>query len=167
MAFVQITQHARERYLERNFPEFSHLENCKNKQCMECTVLNYKIKYRADSEKKKLNDEIRSNIIPSNKNNSLLNNSSFMDDFFKNHGFDSTPEFYLNDRMIFVVSEISSLKSVVTCLKGGSFFGNQPLQNHKKFKVKSKPNMISETTGKSFSVHVDSGMLKPHNLGLN
>lgn len=138
MSFVQITRHVRERYLERKFSEFKHLDGCVVGDCIICTNLKYKIKYKAESDKKILDAEIRNQIIPANRNNSLLNNSSFMEYFYADHGFDSSPEFYMNDGMIFVICQKSSLRSVVTCMKVGSKFLNQPLSEHKKYKVCSK-----------------------------
>jgi hypothetical protein len=115
MADYIITNHVRERYVERFSEEsdkFIHLSKCSG--CDRCRSLTFELADLVKSRREEWDQQIRAKILEAEKINIFLNNSKFMDYMHKNYGY-YRYNFYVNNPILFAVIEDFG-KKIKTCM---------------------------------------------------
>lgn len=110
-----ITDHARERYVERFSREsnhFTHLHNCKMINCVSCRDLTYDLCELVNKDKKNWDSIIYEKILEAKEVKIFHNNAVFMDIMYSKYGYKRF-NFLVNKFILFVVRDD---KVVVTCM---------------------------------------------------
>lgn len=118
-ANVQITKHARERFVERKYKKFSHLSVCKNnkkKSCPTCVNLTFDLINYAESNKFYIDSEITELFNSSKRIKSIINNSNLLEYYYEKYGYDCNFEYYLNNNILFVSLQEDEKKVIITCI---------------------------------------------------
>lgn len=126
----RITDHLRERFVERTHKKFVHLRQCKG--CQICRDLAYEINDIL-KDKRKIDLEIRNLLAIAEEDRSFLNDSNFMFDYYEKYGFDHNIRFFVIDPLVFVCIESKDgTKVIPTCLQSNRHIAVK----HTKFKKK-------------------------------
>lgn len=110
----RITDHLRERYVERKNKKFAHLRQCKG--CQLCRDLAYEIN-EILRNRRQVDQEIRSLLAVAKEDRSFLNDSNFMFDYYEKYGFDHNIRFFVSEPLVFVcIEDKNGSKVIPTCL---------------------------------------------------
>lgn len=110
----RITKHVRERFLERSEKKYRHLHKCNG--CDQCTHLIYEIQERITRERRAIDQEIIRRISVASECRSYLNDTNFMEYFYKRYGFDKNFRFFADNDNLFVVIVDNGVWVVITCM---------------------------------------------------
>ena len=114
MPNIRITHHARERYLERTRNKYKYLKKRISDQLS--TSLIFELNNELKKNKKEIDNEIYQKIEESKENKSFLNDSNFMEGYYKRYGFENRIHFLVNTELnlVFVCLEESNSWIMVT-----------------------------------------------------
>lgn len=141
-----ITQHVRERFLQRKDKKYNHLQFCREDVCPHCEALLTAIRVEISFERQKIDDEIRERVDRAEEDRACLNNSGFMAWYYEKYGFDKRFEFLIDDDLLFVVIHDEGSKVIVTCVSSKTHFaGKSHLAKSRFNRVKTKEEKMLES----------------------
>jgi hypothetical protein len=111
-----ITHHARERFFQRSNKQFAHLQYCCKTFCDICDSLKKKIDLELVYDCKQIDEEMYRRLDDADEDRSCINNTNFMEWYYKKYGYDRRFEFLIHNDIIFVVIMDGDKKIIVTCL---------------------------------------------------
>lgn len=134
MKDYKITDHLRERYVERSIKKFGHLRDCRNR-CDKCIDLVYEMNDLLRTNRHQIDKEIRHSLLTSKEDRSYLNNTQFVTHYYETYGYDHQIRFMVNGPIVFVcIEEKNGTKVIPTCLCASRHIGVR----HHKFKKAEK-----------------------------
>jgi hypothetical protein len=126
-----LTNHLRERYIERSNKKFEHLKKCRCQGCSRCVDLIYEIANSLQTKRTQIDMEIRSLLLTATEDRSYINNTEFVSTYYEKYGYDHQIKFMVNGSLVFVcIQNKDGQKVIPTCLYANGKIG----AHHKKFK---------------------------------
>jgi hypothetical protein len=137
--FYAITNHARERYLQRTRRKYKHMRDCRQENCETCLDMLAEIRVEIDNTINALNTEIMGRIAASDEDRSYINNVGYMQWYYEKYGFDKRFQFLVHEDILFVVVDEPGKKVVVTAVPSKTHFASRHSVRKPKFsKVQKK-----------------------------
>jgi len=125
-----ITNHARERFLERSRRKYNRL-SCN--QAEDTKELWHDFMWEIKTKKREIDQEMIQRLSAAKENKSYLNNSMFMQRYYEKFGYDHRFQFLADQDLVYVIIIIDGEKKVVTCIKSKSHVAGRS-----SFKIKYK-----------------------------
>ncbi len=113
-----ITNHARERFVERFSKEsnqFVHLSKCRSKECPTCRDLAFTLSELVEQYKSQWDRIMCGKLHDAEDIKVIHNNVNFMDYLYKKHGFYRF-NFLVEGDILFITIDRSGSKVVLTCM---------------------------------------------------
>lgn len=129
-----ITNHMRERFVERTNKKFNHLKKCSTSNCDICYTLIQKIQFEMNFHLSKIDEEIYRRLQLAEENRSYINNTNYMSWYQEKYGYDKGFEFLVHEDIVFVVVVEGSEKVIVTCVNSQSHIAGRSPRKFKKKK---------------------------------
>lgn len=108
-----ITQHARERFIQRSDRKYSKLSEVNNK---EREVLSDQLKREVDERREEINCELQIRLFNAKEDRSCLNNSPFMTRYYDKFGYDHRFQFLVDKDFVYVIVFQDGYRKVITCI---------------------------------------------------
>ena len=140
MAFITITDHARERYLIRSKKQFIHLSKCKigDQKCEACKKVGTEVSFYIHENKRQIDREILLSTDNASEEKSLFNDHMFMNNWHEQYGYDCTPKFLVDDRLVYIFIQEKGKTKLVTCIDSKTHVAAR--RNKGKLNKKKKAN---------------------------
>ena len=137
-----LTNHVRERFIQRDNKKFDHLNHCYKKFCATCDELIKKIHNEIIYNVCSLDEKIYARLDLSEEDRSHINNTNFMNWYYEKYGYERKFELLIHENIAFIVIFDKDKKIVVTCIKSKTYFaGKQHLKRPKFNKISKKTNV--------------------------
>ena len=129
-----ITNHLRERFVQRTNKRYSKLQHLKEETNTELEPLRQEIKNLIKTQRSTIDQDIKERIVNSEDSRSFLNNSGFMTWYYEKYGYDKRFQFLVNNELLFVVVIDRGKKIIVTCVWSKTHLAGKAILNKKKFR---------------------------------
>ena len=133
-----ITRHLRERYIQRTNKRFSKLQWSYNNDSMK--ELWEEFYDLLKSNQREIDQEIFQRLENSTESRSYINNSGFMEWYFKKYGYEKRFSFLVEGDILFVTIIEKGRKIAVTCVSAKTHLAGKAVleQRRKKFHKKKE-----------------------------
>jgi hypothetical protein len=138
-----VTNHARERFVERSNKKFKDYKKLFHKNSVKYKQIEKKIHQEIKQNLYKINEEIRKRLKRSKNEKSYKNCTGFMDWYYTKYGY-VEPDFLVDEDILFIVISERGKKLIVTCLDAKTHFAGKAAQRKKFSNVKKKKDKIEE-----------------------
>ena len=134
-----VTNHLRERYVQRTNKKYDHMQECREEGCELCSRLKIDIKYECDGRWDELNEEILDRMIGAEEDKWYTNNTGFMEWYYMKYGYDKRFHFLHDKDILFVVIEDRGKQIGVTCMPAKQHLTTRNLASKPNFgKIKKR-----------------------------
>lgn len=128
-----VTNHARERFVQRTNKRYAHLQDCRVENCEACRRLIDDCQKFIETHFALVSAELAIRLDEAEENKSYVNNTGFMGWYYEKYGYDKRFEFLVDKEVLFVVVLDRGKKIVVTCVPVKSHLAGKAHRSRKKF----------------------------------
>lgn len=137
-----LTNHVKERFVQRSNKKYSHLNHCRTYCCPVCDNLLRASRYELLNNKDSVKEEIARRLDLADEDRSYINNTGFMNWYYEKYGYDKRFEFLVHEDILFVVVCDNGKKFVVTCVLSRTHLAGKSHLSKHKFR-KKKPETVA------------------------